>query len=153
MAGKIVNKAELAGILDKAQSSITRWQAQGMPYLKGEGQGMENQYDTAAVVDWIVRKETKGGLDKETEQARLLQEQTEIARRRNLKEAGDLIELSQATLVVQRIAFAIRQKVVTSALPLQTRQGILADLQSLRNVDFRSVKGSDDATTDEAETS
>lgn len=139
MPGKLVNKTELAAILGRSTRAITLLQKQGMPFSQGGGQGVENEYDTADVIEWLIIREAKGGVDREQQQALLLKEQTEIAKRRNEVESGELIEVDKCMLVVQRIMFGIRQKIVTSPLPLETRQAILADLQSLKEADFEAA--------------
>lgn len=149
MPGKIVSKTDLAAILGRSTRAVTLLQAQGMPFVKGGGQGVHNEYDTAEVIQWLIVREAKGGLDKEQQQALLLAEQTEIAKRRNATESGELIELDKCLVVVQRIMFGIRQKIVTSPLPLETRQAILADLQTLKTVDFDAVKLDDESIADE----
>ena len=137
----------MAAILGRSVRQITLWQNQGLPFTSAETRGGQHSYDTAEVIDWIIRREAKGGLDKEEQQAQLLKEQTEIARRRNQVESGELIELEKCIFVVQRIMFAIRQKIVSAPLPMETRQAILVDLQTLKTVDFESVKIGDEEAT------
>lgn len=140
MPGKFVNKAELSAILDKSQRQITTFQARGMPFVQGTGRGNENEYDTAAVIQWMITQEAKGGIDIDEQKAALLKEQTELARRRNMVESGELIELDQVITIAQRFVFSIRQKVVNCALSLETKQAILADLRALGEVDWETIK-------------
>lgn len=151
MAGKIVSKHELAAILGKTAKTLTIWQAEGMPFAKSETNGAANDYNTAAVIAWLVRRETRTGPDPNTEKAALLKEQAEQARRRNAKEKGELIPMATARAVVQRAAYAIRQKIVTSGLSHADKQALLVDIQSLRGVDFEQIDetdGDDGATTE-----
>lgn len=139
MAGKIVNKHELAAILGKTPKTLTIWQAEGMPFAKSESNGAANEYNTAEVIAWLVRRETRTGPDPNSEKAALLKEQAEQARRRNAREKGELIPMTAARLVVQRAAYAIRQKIVTSGLSHSDKQALLIDIQSLRSVDFEQI--------------
>lgn len=138
MPGKIVSKNELAAFWDKTPKTLTIWQNQGMPYIKAPNPGEENQYDTAECTEWRIRRES-GKVDPGAEKAALLKEQAEQARRRNAKEKGELIALKDARMVVQRAAYAIRQKIVTSGLSHADKQALLVDIQSLRNVDFTRI--------------
>ncbi len=149
MPGKIVSKNELAAIWDKTPKTLTIWQNQGMPHVKGANPGDENQYDTADCTNWRIARES-GKADPNVEKAALLREQAEHARRRNAREKGETILMKDARMVVQRAAYAIRQKIVTSGLSHADKQALLVDIQSLRNVDFTQV---DEAPDDgEAET-
>lgn len=139
MAGKVVNKHELAAILGKTPKTLTIWQAEGMPFAKSETNGAANDYNTAEVIAWLIRRETRTGPDPNTEKAALLKEQAEQARRRNAKEKGELIPAGAARLVVQRAAYAIRQKIVTCGMSHADKQALLVDIQSLREVDFESI--------------
>ena len=123
----------------------------GMPCKLRDGEAGENQYETADVIAWIIRQETKQGMDKETEAAKLLKAQTEAQERKNRRESGETIDLAVAKAVVQRAIFAIRQKMVTMPLPLQTRQGMLADLKTLEKTDLRAIKDAEDANSVEEE--
>ncbi len=145
MIGKIVNKTELAAILGRSTRALTTLQAQGLPFVAGGGAGVQNEYDTAAVIDWLICREAKGGLDKETEQAALIREQTQIAKRRNEVEAGDLIPLSSAIEVVRRGVFGIRQKIVNSRLTREEKQALLGELHAMRNIDFAEIPADEEA--------
>lgn len=148
MAGKIVNKHELAAILGKTPKTLTIWQAEGMPFAKSEANGAANEYNTAEVIGWLVRRETRTGPDPNTEKAALLREQAEAARRKNAREKGALIPLDHAKLVAQRAAYAIRQKIVTSGLSHADKQALLVDIQSLKTVDFTQI---DETVVDDGE--
>lgn len=56
--GRLVNKAELADLLDISERTFTEWQKEGMPiHQAGERRGQEHQYDVAFVHRWIVQRE------------------------------------------------------------------------------------------------
>src|SRR5262245_52456956 len=55
---RLVNKAELAELLDVSERTFTEWQKEGMPiHAAGERRGQEHQYEVAVVHRWIVQRE------------------------------------------------------------------------------------------------
>jgi phage terminase Nu1 subunit (DNA packaging protein) len=142
MPGKIVSKNELAAVFGKTPKTLTIWQHEGMPFKAGAAVGDENQYDTSECIEWYARRQS-GRVDPNAEKAALLKEQAESARRKNALAKGDVISLKDARTVVQRAAYAIRQKIVTSGLSHPDKQALLVDIQSLRGVDFTQIEETD----------
>lgn len=68
--GRIVNQRELAEILDVSAKSVSLWQREGLPIALETDNGVENQYDTGAVIRWYVAREVTKGAN-ETEKDRL----------------------------------------------------------------------------------
>lgn len=56
----IVNKNQLADVVGKSERTLTEWQDDGLPIESVGGRGMENQYDTAKVIEWIVQRSLSG---------------------------------------------------------------------------------------------
>lgn len=136
MAGKIVLKTELAAIIGKTPKTITIWQNEGMPYFEATGSGKGNTFNTVEVIEWMIRRENKTGPDVNEERAKLAAAQTESAYLRNEERKGNLIALDLAKSVVERAAFAIRQKIVNSGLTKQEKQSLLTDIAALGSADF-----------------
>lgn len=66
-----VTKAQLCEIVCRDERTISRWQNNGMPVLEvGLGRGNENEYDTGAVIEWLVQLAQQRG-EKETARDRL----------------------------------------------------------------------------------
>jgi phage terminase Nu1 subunit (DNA packaging protein) len=147
MSGKIVLKTELAAILGKTIKTLVIWQNEGMPYFEASSTGKGNTYNTAEVISWMIRRETKSGPDVNTERAKLAAAQTESAYLRNEERKGNLVTLETAKAVVERAAFAIRQKIVNSDLPKADKQALLTDIASLGASDFTGSP--DDVDEDE----
>jgi len=58
--GKLVNKVELADILGVSERSLTTWQNdEALPILVVGERGQSNQYDTEAVIRWLVQRELR----------------------------------------------------------------------------------------------
>ncbi len=145
MAGKTVNKSELAAITGVTTKTITVWQAEGMPYVEAAEVGTDNTYNTAAVIRWWIQRETKGGFDLDEERAKQAREQTETARLRNEAMRGEMVPLADAIDLAQRAAYALRQKIVTCSMTDEEKQAALTDIHSLANEDFRNFKRLDEA--------
>lgn len=52
----IVNQRELSEILGVSQVTLTEWQKEGMPMVAREANGLANQYDTAVVIEWCIKR-------------------------------------------------------------------------------------------------
>ncbi|WP_412460197.1 terminase small subunit [Pseudomonas sp. SC11] len=60
--GKTVSKLELSEIVGRDERTLSRWQNAGMPVIEfGVGRGNENQYDTQAVVEWLMQQAALNG--------------------------------------------------------------------------------------------
>ncbi|WKV82658.1 terminase small subunit [Pseudomonas sp. B24_DOA] len=60
--GKTVSKADLSEIVGRDERTLTRWQNDGMPVTEfGLGRGNENQYDTEAVIQWLMHQAALNG--------------------------------------------------------------------------------------------
>lgn len=69
--GKTVSKLELSEIVGRDERTLSRWQKAGMPVIEfGVGRGNENQYDTQAVVEWLMHQAALNG-KKETSRDKL----------------------------------------------------------------------------------
>lgn len=56
----MVNKNQLAEIVGVSERTLTDYQQDGMPIASIGGRGMENQYDTAKVIEWLVQRAVAG---------------------------------------------------------------------------------------------
>lgn len=83
--GRIVNQRELSEITGISQKSLSLWARDGLPVALETEAGLANQYDTEAVINWYVARESSKH-SKETEKDRLSRLQ------------GDKIELELATM-------------------------------------------------------
>lgn len=83
--GRIVNQRELSDITGISQKSLSLWAREGLPVVLETEEGLANQYDTEAVINWYVARAVAKGA-KETEKDRLSRLQ------------GDKLELELATM-------------------------------------------------------
>jgi phage terminase Nu1 subunit (DNA packaging protein) len=51
---RLVNKAELAEMLNISQTTLTEYQAQGLPIQHRGARGQEHRYDTVTVIHWLI---------------------------------------------------------------------------------------------------
>jgi hypothetical protein len=152
MAGKIVLKTELAAILGKTTKTLVIWQNEGMPFYEASSTGKGNTYNTADVIAWMIRRETKSGPDVNTERAKLAAAQTESAYLRNEERKGNLISMDTAKSVTERAAFAIRQKIVNSSMSREEKQALLTDIAALGACDFSRSPDEAEELGEETET-
>lgn len=83
--GRILNQRELSEFLAVSPKSLSLWARDGMPVALETAPGLENQYDSGAVVRWMCARAAAKHA-KETEKDRLSRLQ------------GDKIELELATM-------------------------------------------------------
>src|SRR5438067_2184173 len=55
--GKIVNRAELAGILARSPPAIDTMVRSGCPQISRGGSGTESEFNTAEVIKWLLARE------------------------------------------------------------------------------------------------
>lgn len=140
MAGKIVTKAELCAIIAKDPKTITIWQNEGMPYLPAGPGKRDNEYNTAEVIRWMIKRETKEGMDVDQERAHLARAQTEAARLRNEEKRGNLISLDAVVAVLQRATFALRQCIVNYPMPEELRRQIIERIHALGKLNVKDIR-------------
>ena len=70
MGGMTVNKRQLAEILDVSERTLTEWQRAGMPMVINAARGHENQYNSAAVIQWLMERSAAGAA-RESQRERL----------------------------------------------------------------------------------
>lgn len=147
--GKIVERPELAAILGYDPKTILVWQKAGMPYVPGRGGGEANEYNTCEVIKWLITREAKGGIDLDSERAKLATAQTKMAELKHAKLDGKLIDIEDATFVVQKLAYAIQQRIVALTLPADEKDRLWESIAALSNVDFTKAEKYDDSEEDE----
>lgn len=102
-----VTKAQLADFVGRDERTLTRWQNDGMPVLEfGLGRGNENEYDTVAVIEWIVARALTGGQESAKERLdRIRGDREELAYAKDLEEvvvADELLGRFEAMIVAAK---------------------------------------------------
>lgn len=135
--GRTVSKADLSDIVGRDERTLTRWQNDGMPVLEfGLGRGNENQYDTQAVIEWLMHQAALNG-KKESSRDRLDRVR---ANREELALAKELGEVVIASELVERFEAMITSAKVellntfpdALASELSARYGLDVDDQLIR---------------------
>ena len=54
--GRLLNRTELAGIFAVSTNTISTWVEKGCPYVERGSNGVEWQFDSAAVIDWKIQR-------------------------------------------------------------------------------------------------
>lgn len=89
----VVNKRELAAIVGVSERTLTEWQEQGLPVELVGGRGLDNQYDTAKVIEWRIQK-ALAGQAKESGRERLERLQAEDLELKIAERAGRMVALA-----------------------------------------------------------
>lgn len=139
--GKLVNKQELAEILEKSERTLTTWQKNGMPIKIDANRGASNQYDTADVIDWLISREmskltsNEEGqyLDYEAERARLTHHQANKTELEAAVLKGKLIPAETVELVQGDMVGSFRAKIL--AIPTKAAHALcgLSDLSEAQD--------------------
>ncbi|MGR3893584.1 terminase small subunit [Pseudomonas sp. 1176_21] len=135
--GRIVSKVDLSDIVGRDERTLTRWQGDGMPVLEfGVGRGNENQYDTQAVIEWLMHQASLNG-KKESSRDRLDRvraNREELALAKDLGEvviAADLVERFEAMITSAKVEL-LNTFPDALASELSARYGIEVDDQLIR---------------------
>lgn len=135
--GKLVSKAELSELVGRDERTLSRWQNSGMPVQEfGVGRGNENQYDTEAVLNWLLEQAALNG-KKESVRDRLDRikgDREELALARDLEEvviAEDLLERFEAAITAAKVEL-LNTYPQNLAAELSARYGVDVDDQLIR---------------------
>lgn len=122
----IVNKTQLADIVGRTPQTLTTWQKNGMPIHADGRNGQSNQYDTAEVIQWMIRQQieklTISGdgqvFDYEAERARLTHHQANKTALEERQLHGELIHAEKVQWVWGKLIAAFRAKCLS--IPTKT---------------------------------
>ena len=139
----LVNKGKLAEILGVSEQTLTAWQDKGMPVVARNGRGHTNQYDTHAVIQWWIHRET--GDDLNAERTRLTREQANKTALENGRLRGELVSAADVRTQLERVFGAIRSRIL--AIPTKFAPQVLG-LQTLAEIRAALDKGAREALTE-----
>ncbi|ALI04594.1 DNA packaging protein [Pseudomonas sp. FW306-02-F02-AA] len=136
--GRTVSKADLSEIVGRDERTLSRWQNDGMPVIEfGLGRGNENQYDTEAVIQWLMHQASLNG-KKESSRDRLDRvraNREELALAKDLGEvviAADLVERFEAMITSAKVEL-LNTLPDALATELSARYGVEVDEQLIRD--------------------
>lgn len=130
----ISNKNQLADIMGVSERTLTEWQDAGMPVEAVGGRGLENQYDTAKVIEWRLQR-ALGGATVESAREERDRMEAKLLELRIAKEADLLVSVDDVKPVWEAAILAARSALL--ALPdrlksmIDARYQINLDLQML----------------------
>lgn len=135
--GRRVTKAELAEIVGRDERTLSRWKNDGMPVLElGLGRGNENEYDTQAVIEWLVQLAQRRG-QKESVRDRLDRikgDREELALAKDLEEVvvlADIVDRYEAMIAAAKVAL-LNTLPDNLASELSARYGVEVDDRLIR---------------------
>lgn len=135
--GKTVSKVELGEIIGRDERTLSRWQKDGMPVIEfGVGRGNENQYDTQAVVEWLMRQAALNGKKESTRDRldRIRGDREEIALARELGEVvieAEMVERFEAVITAAKVEL-LNTFPDELAATLSAKYGVQVDDQLIR---------------------
>ncbi|MCS4261101.1 phage terminase Nu1 subunit (DNA packaging protein) [Pseudomonas protegens] len=135
--GKTVSKLELAEIVGRDERTLSRWQNEGMPVIEfGVGRGNENQYDTQAVIEWLMRQAALNGKKESTRDRldRIRGDREELALAKDLGEVvieAEIVQRFEAVITAAKIEL-LNTFPDELAATLSARYGVEVDDQLVR---------------------
>lgn len=161
MVGKVVNKRELAEIMGVSQRTVSEWQGKGMPVaLFADKRGLENQYDTAAVVEWRLQN-LLAGERRESSKERLEKLQGDRLELELWRDCENLVQEIGAHELMQHAVLAARSVLLNAGVclrqALEAKYGIAVDADLInRHIDdalrrlseYQAPDPEDDASAD-----
>lgn len=136
--GKTVTKLELCELVGRDERTLSRWQNDGMPVIEfGVGRGNENQYDTQAVIEWLMRQAALNGKKESTRDRldRLRGDREELALAKDLGEVvieAEMVERFEAVITAAKIEL-LNTYPDDLAATLSARYGVEIDDQLIRD--------------------
>lgn len=136
--GLKVTKAQLSEIVGRDERTLSRWQNDGMPVEEiGLGRGNENQYDTEAVIGWLVQVASLNG-KKESVRDRLDRikgDREELALAKDLEEVvvlSDFMSRFESMINTAKVEL-LNTYTQNIASDLSARYGIDVEIQLIRD--------------------
>lgn len=135
--GKRVTKAELSEIVGRDERTLSRWQKDGMPVLEvGLGRGNENEYDTQAVIEWLVEVAQRKGAKESVRDRldRIKGDREELALAKDLEEVvvlADILDRYEAMIGAAKVEL-LNTLPDNLASELSARYGVEVDDRLIR---------------------
>jgi hypothetical protein len=128
----IVNKRQLAEVFEVSDQAITEWDRNGMPVLARGERGLENQYNTAAVIEWRLQRALAGRQSK-TLDDQIKSEELKQLQFKNAQAAGAVIAVENVGPVWEAAILAARTNLLTLGprlkAEIQARHGVEIDAE------------------------
>ena len=124
----IVNKKQLSDIVGKSERTLTEWDAKGMPIQYKGGRGRSNEYDTGAVIEWMIQR-AMSGEKQETARERRDRLEADMVAIKAGKEVGLLGEVADMVSVWSHAIASVRSDML--ALPDKLK----ADIDAQHGID------------------
>ncbi|GBE14687.1 phage DNA packaging protein Nu1 [bacterium BMS3Abin14] len=113
-----VSKKRLSQITGIAERTLTRYQAEGMPYESAAKRGQPNVYNISQILAWLLDREksktTERELDLNTERARLARAQAEKVEVENRVRAGELVKTAVVVKSVAEFCRIVKEMIYTA---------------------------------------
>ena len=91
-----VNKIELGNILGLSQTTLTEYQAEGLPISVRGARGQENHYDSAEVIQWLIQRAlARAGRSKAVLEIELLEFQVKAERAKDALREKTLVNVAE----------------------------------------------------------
>lgn len=137
-SGQIVNRQELLHILGCSAPTIADYELRGMPVEKKGGKGVANQYNTAAVIEWLVAH--KAGLlpgggkarNHEDEKARKTTAEADLKEIELAERRGEVVPITHAVKEFAKRVAATRTKMLALPTKLAPVLVVMTDIEESR---------------------
>lgn len=102
----LVNQRQLSEVLGVSQVTLTEWQRQGLPMNAREANGLENEYDTAKVIAWMIQRDLARAQSHSARERldRIRAEREELALR---KDIGELVSVEHLEPMLDRYVMEV----------------------------------------------
>jgi phage terminase Nu1 subunit (DNA packaging protein) len=131
---KVVNKREMASILGVSERTLTEWQKEGMPFVKGEERGNSIYYQTPEVIEWMIAREKARAPGQEGERDRLARLQGDVLEMTLAEKRRTLILASEIEPAWNAMVVSARQSLLTLPLRLAPILVGMTDVDQVRDL-------------------
>ena len=123
------NQREISDILGVDGKSIRNWEKQGLPVINGGTTRTKKQYDSVAVIEWMINKNmpSQSQFDYAEEQARHEHFKADKVELQVLRIKGDLVSTESVVNLISDIVISAKSKIL----------GIPDKIKNNHNIDDR----------------
>jgi phage terminase Nu1 subunit (DNA packaging protein) len=107
----LLNKTQLADFLGFSERSLTDWQDEGMPILRSGARGEANEYDSGAVILWMLER-ARRQVRAESPRDELYRSQKKLVDLQLAKQEGDLVSAAEVEQEYSRLVIRARQRLL-----------------------------------------
>lgn len=132
--GEIVNKQRLAKIIGVTVRTLSEWQKEGLPIKKNGLRGQSNDYDTATVIEWLIKRASDTDAEMERARIRLTSAQADKTELEVEELRGNLISLDNMKYLWANVLGTFRARILSMPTRLTPQISTMKDPKKIEKL-------------------